>query len=121
MSTCLRDFRVGYKKAGSGKWVFWHNKDHYVWVRGRHANFYNGIFTYHRTETSGIDKDHHWVLRHRFNIVIRLVHPWWFAFGVGTLPDRGEFGWTGPWFFSFEAQSKHNPGVIAGDHEEGAV
>jgi hypothetical protein len=53
--------------------------------------------------------------------VIRFHRDWWFAWGVGILFDRGEFGWTGPWIFGFESQLKHNPGCIAPGWEEGGV
>ncbi len=115
------DFRFGYKRLADGKWIWWDNRPVRTWVAGKDANFYNGIFTYSETFTWGIDRDGNEVSKDRFNLVIRLFHSWWFAFGVGCLPDRGEFGWTGPWFFSYEGQVEHNPDVISPDHLEGAV
>lgn len=120
-SFTVRDFRTGFKRKSDGKWVWWFKRHDEEWIPGKDANFYNGIFTWNQTETFGTTRNGTSVRRTRFNIVIRFIHSYWFAWGVGTLPDRGEFGWTGPWIFSFKSQNEHNPGVIASDHEEGAV
>lgn len=117
----VKDIRFGFFRKSDGKWVWYQNRSWRVWLPGEDANFYNGIFTFSRTVTSGWNRQGVYVQKGRFNIVIRLFSSWWFAFGVGTLPDRGEFGWTGPWFFGFQSQLEHNPGCIARDHEEGAV
>jgi len=115
------DFRFGYNRKSDGKWIWFDNRKSRDWVSGIDANFYNGIFTFSRTKTEGINKQNNIVSKRRFNLIIRLLHQFWFAFGVGTLPDRGEFGWSGPWFFSYKNQLEHNPGTIAADWDEGSV
>uniref|UniRef100_A0A6M3JX13 Uncharacterized protein n=1 Tax=viral metagenome TaxID=1070528 RepID=A0A6M3JX13_9ZZZZ len=120
-SYTVSDKRIGFFRLSDGKWVWWFSRQDKLWVGGVDSNFYNGIFTWNHTITKGHTRLGKEVTRRRYNIVIRFMHSFWFAFGVGTLPDRGEFGWTGPWFYTFKGQSKNNPGVIAPDHSEGSV
>lgn len=120
-SITLSDLRIGFFSRDTGKWVWYRRRRLTPWVPGRDANFYNGVLTLNRTVTIGKTKDGAAVKRMRFNLLLRIVHSWWFAFGVGILPDRGEWGWTGPWLFGFRSQLEHNPGCIAPDHEEGSV
>ena len=115
------DLRIGFRKANSRRWIIWFFRHNIPWVPGTDANFYNAVFSFSRTRTIGKNSLGDPIERFRFNIIIRFFHSWWFAWGMGCLPDRGEFGWTGPWFFSFKGQAIANPGCIASGHEEGSV
>jgi hypothetical protein len=114
-SRYLIDIRIGFRRTRR-----WRSLIHF-WTPTT-QNFWNGIFTFNLYLTMA----HIWGRRipflfPRFDVVIRFHRDWWFAWGVGILFDRGEFGWTGPAVFNFQGQLKHNPGCIAPGWEEGGV
>jgi len=111
------DIRIGYRRKGDNKWVWFSRRKNMPWVEGVDANFYNGILTQNRTITI----DDKGIAHGRFNLVFRPCNSFWFAWGVGILPDRGEWGWTGPWVFGYQSQLKHNPGCIMQGWNEGSV
>ncbi len=119
-ATYLYDHRFGFKR--NRKWVWSAHRDcrdaeTKRWTAGRDANFYNGIFTVNRVRIEDKESKIHY----RFNMASRFSRNYFFGFGFGFLPDRGEWGWTGPWVYGYKSQVDHNPGVIAEGWEEGAT
>jgi hypothetical protein len=110
------DTRIGFRDR-SGKWRWIRRRARILWIPNTDANFYNAIFAFNRTKT--LDTKGKW--HKRFNLVIRPCNAFWFAWGVGILPDRGEWGWTGPVIHTYKSQLEHNPGCIARAWDEGSI
>jgi hypothetical protein len=117
----LYDWRFGFRsKEGKWLWKFSRNCEDpsvKVWTAGRDSNFYNAIFSVNRVRIGAAQNK----IYHRFNLASRFSRNYFFEFGFGYLPDRGEYGWTGPWIYGYKSQSEHNPGVIARGWEEGGI
>lgn len=104
---------LGFKR--NGKWM-----SSLSFLGPVNQNFWNGILTFQLY----VIKTTLWhripVIFPRIGFVIRPLRDWWFEAGIGFLFDKGQFA-VKCTIMNWWNEEKHNPGVNAWDHEEGAV